>query len=231
MRNLLFPFHLEVGQQGLITYAKTSFGTGGFSLRETHLLASVAIKHLINECYNQSVFSSLVKTPSLSAFPFINPSVSPGERKLFDLHFEIGTITQSLNTITLFYILNEFDNPYEQTERQFQASLKLNEEMKNIIDDIEGKGILTTLFTNPGRSVYPFTNGSSSPSSYSSSSGGKKIHRAVPVDDLPKEKDLPRQYPNDLIGVNYPDCTKTCTSMYHFGKSKCAGMCSWRPEV
>lgn len=122
--------------------------------------------------------------------------------KFFDLHIEIGEMPNGHVYAKTVLGPNQIEFA--------DVGLSAGEAIQKLSFVLETNNIFQALVQDPQLSYFPFT---SVP--------------AVAV-QVKTDPNLPKKLPQDLIGVNHPDCQAQCTSFDHFKDAKCKNMCGQR---
>jgi hypothetical protein len=131
------------------------------------------------------------------------------DKKLFDLHFEIGMTDKGQYYAKTVLGANKVMYRREDTFVPSCVGMTCVE--------MEAAGMLGLLAMNPQLSSYPF---GTAPSVNTQSVNKKSI-----------DPNASKQKPSDLTQVSHPECTALCTSFEFFGKDKCKNMCAQRKGI
>jgi hypothetical protein len=127
------------------------------------------------------------------------------DRKLFDLHFEIG--------------ITAYGKLYAKTQLGGPAGVSFRKEAALIPDaifrtavEMAQSGVWPILKNNPHYATYPFDS-----SMLKANLGNNKL-----------DPNAPKLKPSELTSVPHPQCQLQCSSYDIFGASRCKNMCGHR---
>ena len=234
-----FDLHVTIEKtiSGSHLLARCVLGNNGVMFTKVGKDSDTALIHLMDEMEVNGILLLLPSNPSMSLWPLpttagnhTHSHTSTSTAHLFDLHIECGKRTvKSIGDD--IYAFTQFD--YAGSLHSFINNSRSQSYYAAIIDLImvlKSQMVFTSVMGNPNMSQFPFK-GSISGASASGSGKSTRPPKAVLVEEAIKEKDIVRKLPNEITDIPHPKCKDVCTSIYHFGKSKCASMCEWRPEV
>jgi hypothetical protein len=123
--------------------------------------------------------------------------------KLFDVHFEIGTLSSGD-----FYARTMLGASLIMEQPGTSPAIAI----AKLAAEMETTNMWGILAQNPAMSSYPF---------------GTAAAKPIPPAKKP-DPNVVRKKPMELTQVAHPDCQMLCTSFDFFGKTKCRSMCGQR---